>query len=281
VDDLILRLEPDIVQPLYALRDQWNVVAVTDSSAAAQERYGYNAFGTTLFMTASFGSISESSFGWETTFCGYRLDGETGFYQVRYRYLHPTLGRWLSRDPLGELWFELTMKTLSPDGTGDRNSTRALLDEEGGFNLYSYVTNNSSNRVDQLGLAGDYMPPYPGPRSAPPKMPCPWRDCWKNCMMQNGANWALGVLGASTLGGGTIPKLITAGMPQGGITNTWSAASLILKKLGVLPLNNPVLRNIGDEVNPALTAAQVAALSFLIGLSNSCGAICSGNSSAY
>jgi RHS repeat-associated protein len=30
-----------------------------------------------------------------------RLDADTGFYQVRNRYLHPGLGRWLTRDPIG------------------------------------------------------------------------------------------------------------------------------------------------------------------------------------
>ena len=33
-------------------------------------------------------------------YCGYRFDNESGLYHVRHRYLHPTLGRWLSRDPL-------------------------------------------------------------------------------------------------------------------------------------------------------------------------------------
>jgi len=32
---------------------------------------------------------------------GYRLDSESGLYQVRRRHYHPTLGRWVQRDPLG------------------------------------------------------------------------------------------------------------------------------------------------------------------------------------
>ncbi len=128
IDDLILRAETiagDPSQQLYALNDQWNVVAVTDTDANVLERYGYNAFGTTLFMNPSFASRSVSYFDWETTFCGYRLDHETGFYQVRYRYLHPTLGRWVSRD---------------------------LIEEWGGFNLYGYILNDSTNRHDPFGL---------------------------------------------------------------------------------------------------------------------------------
>jgi uncharacterized protein RhaS with RHS repeats len=43
-----------------------------------------------------------------------------------YRYYHPELGRWISRDPIGE---------------------------EGGLNLYGFVKNNTSANLDHLGLA--------------------------------------------------------------------------------------------------------------------------------
>jgi RHS repeat-associated protein len=74
-------------------------------------------------MNASFGSGSTND--WETLFGGYRYDVETGFYQVRYRYYHSSLGRWVSRDPIGE---------------------------EGGLNLYRFVTNRPTVSVDALGL---------------------------------------------------------------------------------------------------------------------------------
>ena len=37
----------------------------------------------------------------EILFCGYRYDPETGLYNVRHRVYHPTLGRWVQRDPAG------------------------------------------------------------------------------------------------------------------------------------------------------------------------------------
>ncbi len=49
---------------------------------------------------------------------------ESKLYQVRYRYLQPTLGRWLSRDPVGEL---------------------------AGPNLYPYVLNNPIRHSDPTG----------------------------------------------------------------------------------------------------------------------------------
>jgi len=101
------------------------------------ERYGYDAYGTVRFMDANFGSRSSSSYAWETLYGSYRWDSETGLYQVRNRYLHSKLGRWLTRDPLGEAV---------------------------GLNLYGFLSNNPSNGVDPLGLIEC-------------KRPRPTRDC--------------------------------------------------------------------------------------------------------
>ena len=53
------------------------------------------------------------------------FDDETGFGYWGYRYLWPKLGRWLNRDPIGEL---------------------------GGANLYAYVRNRAPTEYDSLGL---------------------------------------------------------------------------------------------------------------------------------
>ena len=128
VDDLVLRDQAATPLPprLYALHDTMHVTAITDAAGTVLERYGYDAFGGTRVMDASFNDRSGSDYHWETRFCGYRWDGETGLYQVRYRYLHSGLGRWLSRDPMG-----------------------FRMDE---MNLYAYVGGNSVNRLDLLGL---------------------------------------------------------------------------------------------------------------------------------
>jgi RHS repeat-associated protein len=123
LDDLVLRDRGS--ERFYALHDYFNCTAVADTSGTVQERYGYNAFGAPRVMTAAFGSRSGSSYDWETLFADYRWDSESGFYQVRYRYLHPTLGRWTSRDPI---------------------------EYEAGVNLYCYCKNRSVNAVDPDGL---------------------------------------------------------------------------------------------------------------------------------
>jgi len=136
VDNLILRdLFGGSDERLYALGDAMSVTAVTDTTGAVQERYGYDAFGNTNVMNASFGNLSGSAYDWETRFCGYRWDDETNFYQVRNRYLHPSLGRWLSRDPIKE---------------------------QGGLNLYAYVRNRPVNQSDPTGLGAPGVQGNPG-----------------------------------------------------------------------------------------------------------------------
>lgn len=122
LDDLVLRQKSS--ERLYALHDYYSVTAIVNTSGSVLERYGYDGFGSPRFMNASFGSAS-SSYTWETLYGAYRYDADTGLYQVRYRFLHSKLGRWLSRDPIGD---------------------------KAGPNLYCYVLNRAVNEIDWRGL---------------------------------------------------------------------------------------------------------------------------------
>ena len=65
---------------------------MTDASALVTDSYQYDAFGA-----------AENTQGTTTNayrFGGERLDVESGFYQLRARYYSPSLGRFISRDPL-------------------------------------------------------------------------------------------------------------------------------------------------------------------------------------
>ncbi len=63
-------------------------------------------------------------------FTGHYYHSRSGLYLALYRAYDPTLGRWLSRDPIGE--------------KGDRN-------------LYRYPLNNPTNDVDPLGLDAVFL----------------------------------------------------------------------------------------------------------------------------
>jgi RHS repeat-associated protein len=158
-DDLVLRDRDtdgngSLDERLYVQHDYFHPTAVSNTSGAVQERYGYDAYGLSRVMTPAFGARSPSSYDWETRYGAYRWDSETGLYQVRHRYLHPTLGRWLSRDPIGEM---------------------------DGVNIYVYVSDNSINRIDHLGLSGTKCAEAIGKNGQPRIIfdPAPPKGGWK------------------------------------------------------------------------------------------------------
>jgi RHS repeat-associated protein len=90
------------------------------------ERYAFTAFGDLeSVMEADYTPRTISLYGWETLFHGELRDKETGYYNYGFRYYTPMLGRWPSRDPIGEA---------------------------GGVNLYAFVGNNGICDLDALGL---------------------------------------------------------------------------------------------------------------------------------
>ena len=96
-----------------------NIVAWTKSTATAPtSRREYDAFGNTLVSEGT----TPCSFGFSTKM----QDAETGLYYYGYRYYDTVNGRWLNRDPIGEM---------------------------GGVNLYGFVENNGTNGIDLVGLA--------------------------------------------------------------------------------------------------------------------------------
>lgn len=104
------------------------MTAVANTSGTVQERCWYDAYGYPFVLTGSFaprGGIWSSLYDWETWYGAYRQDLESALHQVRHRFFHFKLGRWLSRDPIGY---------------------------RGGINLYAYVRSDPLNFLDPLGL---------------------------------------------------------------------------------------------------------------------------------
>jgi RHS repeat-associated protein len=97
-----------------------NVTFLTNAaSGAITGSYEYDAFGNTMKLSGQ--SAASNPFRFSTKF----TDTESGLIYYGYRYYNPQTGRWLNRDPKGEL---------------------------GGPNLYSFLANNSLTRVDPWGM---------------------------------------------------------------------------------------------------------------------------------
>ncbi|MEI7836470.1 MAG: RHS repeat-associated core domain-containing protein, partial [Planctomycetota bacterium] len=132
---------------LYYLTDaNMNVTAVAQGTLPDEngyegkvvERYRYDAYGQPTAMVGEvdkdgnsttatqWNALSSSLVCNEILFAGYRYDPETGMYHVRNRMYHPTLGRWVQRDPAGYV---------------------------DGANLYESGVSSPPNRGDPLGLS--------------------------------------------------------------------------------------------------------------------------------
>jgi RHS repeat-associated protein len=87
----------------YANDANFNVTALVETDGAVAERTIYDAYGQpTLYDATWTSTIAEStSKANELRFCGYVYDPIVGLYHVRHRTYHPTLGRWVQRDPAG------------------------------------------------------------------------------------------------------------------------------------------------------------------------------------
>jgi len=142
-----------IVDRLYALSDHLSVRAVTDDHGSVGERFAYDAFGHTRVMDQNWSPLESSPTDWEVRLHGYRWDGETGLYQVRYRYLHPGLGRWVSGDPITGKNFQLEKEPAS------HVPKRRYSGDETEKNQYGFTGNNMVYWSDRFGLKLD--PPAP------------------------------------------------------------------------------------------------------------------------
>ncbi len=107
VDDLVLRDrdtngDGTLDERLYGLQDaNWSIVALINTSAAAQERYLYSPFGTPMFLNGAMSAILlDSAFESEILFTGQHFDSSTRLYLFRNRHFDSLMGRFITRDPL-------------------------------------------------------------------------------------------------------------------------------------------------------------------------------------
>ena len=96
-----------------------NVVGYWDESGTHVAEYSYDAFGNTISSSGSMADVFPNRFSTKY------YDAETDLYYYGYRYYSPSLGRWISRDPIGE---------------------------RGGYNVLSFVANSPTCHSDPTGL---------------------------------------------------------------------------------------------------------------------------------
>ena len=96
-----------------------NVTETVDTTGTLSASYEYGPFGELVSETGTY--ALENTYKFSTK----PQDEETGYYYYGYRYYDSNTGRWLNRDPI---------------------------EEEGGINIYSIVSNNTVNFWDLLGM---------------------------------------------------------------------------------------------------------------------------------
>ncbi|GIX50444.1 MAG: hypothetical protein KatS3mg132_638 [Limisphaera sp.] len=125
----------------------WNLVSATSGTESA--RYEYGPFGEPLRLSGP--AALSNPFRFSTK----RSEDLSGLVLYEYRAYSPSLGRWLSRDPIDERTLGLMEPMWPRDATGGSVSGAGctemgcLLDE---LTVYTFVRNRTRQMVDQLGL---------------------------------------------------------------------------------------------------------------------------------
>jgi RHS repeat-associated protein len=104
-----------------------STTGLTNGSATLTDTYSYDVFGAVRSHSGS------STNYWQ--FTGQQSDSASNLYYLRARYYDPSIGRFLSRDPMPGL-------TTNPQS----------------LNHYAYALNSPTNRVDPTGLDSEATP---------------------------------------------------------------------------------------------------------------------------
>ena len=103
---------------------QYSVTAVTTSAGVIAERYAYTAYGQPTILDASGATLPTSNFSIRTSYTGREWDATLGLHHFRARWMSPSAGRFLGRDPIGyggghsqyELFSSRALRKLDPTG---------------------------------------------------------------------------------------------------------------------------------------------------------------------
>jgi RHS repeat-associated protein len=160
--------QPTVYRPTYDANG--NITDYVDTNGVVVAHREYDPFGNTIVATGSM--VNDFHFWFSTKY----LDHETGLYYYGYRYYSPSLGRWLSRDPIGDegsiYWLQkqqvvkkqqnismgMPIIYYKHNNTFDMISKdininpQSLLDVHRIRHPYAFTDNGPNNRYDILGL---------------------------------------------------------------------------------------------------------------------------------
>ena len=85
----------------FCCNHQYSITAVTTSTGAVAERYAYTAYGQPTILDASASVLSSSAINNRYTYTGREWDATLGLHHFRARWMSPSAGRFLGRDPIG------------------------------------------------------------------------------------------------------------------------------------------------------------------------------------
>ena len=125
---------------LFTYDGNGNVKDVLDDTGSSVAAYTYDPFGRLVNSTGPYAEDNKWRFSTKP------FEEHWGLYYYGYRSYSPSLGRWCSRDPLGEAVF-LRRRMKGLKGVERRALRQASLGP-----AYFFVANGSVNEIDRLGL---------------------------------------------------------------------------------------------------------------------------------
>jgi RHS repeat-associated protein len=158
------------------LSDQQGSVTglVTDGTSTVVERYRYDAYGGRTIYAADGTTVrATSSYGMRYAFQGRPFDPTTGLGYFRARWYHPSLGRFISRDPAGyidggnlyafvrgnPLWW------TDPSGLGAEDNSRNWF-QRGMRSLINEMNRQSSQAYQDQDVHIVHVPSLDGPSAS-------------------------------------------------------------------------------------------------------------------
>ena len=126
-----------------------SVREVTDGSGVLRARYDYDPYGRRSANLVTANAV-EADFG----YTGHYMNVASGLTLAPYRAYDPELGRWISRDPLGDPSMRLMPGVVGLEQNARGNLASGLpVEMLLGPNLYEYVRNDPTNGIDPDGRA--------------------------------------------------------------------------------------------------------------------------------